>query len=270
MKTIDFTQQGGMPLTQELLATMQENYRQLRRIVEGLIEYDPDSDSENNYILFGLQSDTINGADGYEAGAVLFEGRVYSVAKGAGDALVFGESNTSLLYGDGLNKAVITELTAQIVDSATYTGAGVEHDISEFIRLQQISGLKSIVDSIQQNIAVLQQNITALQNKQWRYIPLTIDQSNETHTWVTITKDYIEVVKGYNHPEIEVIVEQKFAAPVAAGIYASFNNYITNNISFFHNGEPAFGSGINLRAKLAWADDTALAFLKIRELPVNP
>lgn len=113
MKRIDFTQQGGFPLTQDILGFMQEGYSDLSAAIAAMLG--------GNVIVSGVQP---NGA-GYTGGWVVFDGELLPFVGGIYPNFVASVSAASETFADGQNKTVRFTKALVSVPAATPNSTAV-------------------------------------------------------------------------------------------------------------------------------------------------
>jgi hypothetical protein len=96
MKTIDFTKTGGMPLTQNLLARMQEGCTELNAAIVQLVG--------GNAVISGVES---TDADTWTDGWIVYDGKVLPFLGGGGDYLHVIKEYDNLMFNNGLTQPVL-------------------------------------------------------------------------------------------------------------------------------------------------------------------
>ena len=108
-KRIDFTQQGGFPLTQEILAFMQEGYSGLSDAIAAVVG--------NNTIISGVE--LLN--DSFTNGWIVYNNELIPFVGGSGNSVYFKvfTTETPLVFEDGANKTVKFDKYAAVAADGT-------------------------------------------------------------------------------------------------------------------------------------------------------
>ena len=106
-KTIDFSQNGGMPFNQDILQRMQNSYADISEAIAKL--------TGGNMILSGV----ISSQEGWSDGWIVYNGELLPFVASTGNYLEIIEESVSLLFGDGLQKPVFVSKYAQATSSLT-------------------------------------------------------------------------------------------------------------------------------------------------------
>jgi hypothetical protein len=107
-KTIDFTQNGGIPFNQDILKRMQDSYEDIGEAIVKL--------TGGNMILSGV----VSSQDGWSDGWIVYNGQLLPFIASTGRFLEIVEETVSLLFEDGLQKPVIVSKYAQATNNGDF------------------------------------------------------------------------------------------------------------------------------------------------------